>query len=173
MIETMRSTAVADAHPSGDERFTMIETSMKRHRHRPDALIEVLHTAQDIFGHLDRSVLLHVARGLRVPPSRVYGVASFYHLFRFAPKGTHQCTVCLGTACFVKGAANLLSTVEQTAGIHTGQMLAGGALSLDTARCVGACGIAPVVIFDGQISGNQTPETVAERVKGWLSHGPA
>jgi bidirectional [NiFe] hydrogenase diaphorase subunit len=169
----MSSTAAADAHPSGDERLKMVDTSMKRHRHRPDALIEVLHTAQDIFGHLDRSVLLHVAHGLHVPPSRVYGVASFYHLFRFEPRGTHRCTVCLGTACFVKGAANLLSTIEQTAGIRAGQMLAGGALSLDTTRCVGACGIAPVVIFDGQVGGHQTPETVAARVQSWLSHGPA
>jgi len=173
MIETAKSTAAADAHPSGDERFKMIDTSMKRHHNRPDALIEVLHTAQDIFGHLDHDILFYVASGLNLPPSLVYGVASFYHLFRFKPKGTHQCTVCLGTACFVKGGAGLLSAIEQAAGIHAGQMLADGALSLDTARCVGACGIAPVAIFDGQVAGHQTPETVAEHVKGWLSHGPA
>lgn len=173
MIEMTRSTAAADAHPSGDERFKMIETSMKRHRHRPDALIEVLHTAQDIFGHLDHDILLYVAHGLHLPPSRVYGVASFYHLFRFEPKGAHQCTVCLGTACFVKGGAGLLSAIEQASGIHGGQVLGDGRLSLDTARCVGACGIAPVVIFDGQVTGHQTPETVARRVTGWLNHGPA
>jgi bidirectional [NiFe] hydrogenase diaphorase subunit len=146
----------------------MIEASMKRHRHRPDALIEVLHTAQGLFGYLDRDILYHVARGLHLPPSRVYGVASFYHLFRFEPKGAHHCTVCLGTACFVKGAGRLLSTIEQVPGLR-----AGGAVSLDTARCVGACGIAPVVIFDGEVAGNQTPETVAERVKGWWPRGPA
>ncbi len=173
MIETIGRPAAADAHPSGDERFKMIDTAMKRHHHRPDALIEVLHTAQDIFGHLDDDILLYVAHGLNVSPSRVYGVASFYHLFRFNPKGEHQCTVCLGTACFVKGGANLLSAVEQTTGIHPGQILPGGALSLDTARCVGACGLAPVVIFDGKVCGNQTAETVVERVKGWVSHGAA
>ena len=173
MTETIRRAPVADAHPSGDERFKMIETSMKRNRHRPDALIEVLHTAQNIVGYLDHDVLLQVARGLHLPPSRVYGVASFYHLFRFEPRGVHQCTVCLGTACFVKGGASLLSAIEHVSGIHAGQIMADGAISLDTARCVGACGIAPVVIFDGQITGHQTPEAVAERVKGWSSHGPA
>ena len=100
-----RTAAAADAHPSGDERFHLIDTSMKRHHHRPDALIEVLHTAQELFGHLDHDILFYIARGLTLPPSRVYGVASFYHLFRFKPKGKHQCTVCLGTACYVNGAA--------------------------------------------------------------------
>ena len=171
MVET--TSTAAEGHPSGDERFKMIETSMKRHRHRPDALIEVLHTAQGIFGHLDREILFYVAGGLNLPLSRVYGVASFYHLFRFTPKGAHHCTVCLGTACFVKGGGDLLAAIEHAAGIHAGQMLADGALSLDTARCVGACGIAPVVIFDGQVTGDQTPETVAGHVKVWLSHGPA
>jgi bidirectional [NiFe] hydrogenase diaphorase subunit len=173
MVETTRDTAAADAHPSGDERFRMVDTALKRHRHRPDALIEVLHTAQEVFGHLDHDLLFYVAHGLNLAPGRVYGVASFYHLFRFQPKGAHQCTVCLGTACFVKGGANLLAAAEQTTGIHPGQVLPGGALSLDTARCVGACGLAPVVIFDGKVCGNQTAETVAGRVKGWLSHGTA
>ena len=173
MTPTATSARAAGAHPGSDERLKMIDTSMKRHRHRPDALIEVLHTAQGIFGHLDRDILYHVARGLNLPPSRVYGVASFYHLFRFEPKGAHHCTVCLGTACFVKGGGALLSMIEQAAGIRAGQLLADGAVSLDTARCVGACGIAPVVIFDGEVTGNQTPEKVAERVKGWVPHGPA
>ncbi len=169
----MNQTIAADAHPSGDERFRMIDTSMKRHHHRPDALIEVLHTAQKIFGHLDHDILFYVAHHLNLPPSRVFGVASFYHLFRFKPIGEHQCTVCLGTACFVKGGVSLLSAIEQATGIHPGQTLADGGLSLDTARCVGACGLAPVVIFDGNVCGNQNPEIVVKRVKGWLKHGPA
>ena len=145
---------------------------MKRHHHRPDALIEVLHTAQELFGHLDHDVLFYIARGLNLPPSRVYGVASFYHLFRFKPKGKHQCTVCLGTACYVKGGAELLSAIEHATGIHPGETLADGRLSLETARCFGACGIAPVVVFDGKVCGKQEPEMVRERVKGWLSRGP-
>jgi bidirectional [NiFe] hydrogenase diaphorase subunit len=172
MAQTIRTAAESDAHPSGDGRFQMLDTSMKRNHYRPDALIEVLHTAQDIFGHLDHDVLLYVARGLKLPPSRVYGVATFYHLFRFKARGEHQCTVCLGTACFVKGGADLLAVVEQATGIHAGQTLPDGRLSLDTARCLGACGIAPVVVFDGTVCGHQRPEVACERVKGWLSHGP-
>ena len=99
---------------------------MKRHHHRPDALIEVLHTAQELFGHLDQDILFYIARGLKLPPSRVYGVASFYHLFTFKPKGKHQCTVCLGTACYVKGGADLLSAIEHATGIHPGETLADG-----------------------------------------------
>ncbi len=170
MTET--TTAAADAHPSGDERFHLIDTSMKRHHHRPDALIEVLHTAQELFGHLDHDILFYIARGLTLPPSRVYGVASFYHLFRFKPKGKHQCTVCLGTACYVNGGAELLSAIEHATGIHPGDALADGRLSLETARCLGACGIAPVVVFDGKVCGKQDPDMVSDRVKGWLSRGP-
>src|SRR5690242_5519007 len=102
---TMAAAAKADLHPSGDDRFKMIDATMKRHHHLPDALIEVLHTAQEIFGHLDHDILLYVARGLKLPPSRVYGVATFYHFFTFHPKGEHTCVVCLGTACYVKGGA--------------------------------------------------------------------
>jgi bidirectional [NiFe] hydrogenase diaphorase subunit len=166
------SASVTNIHPSGDERFRMIDSSIKRHHHRPDALIEVLHTAQEIFGHLDSDILSYVARGLRLPPSRVYGVATFYHLFRFNRTGEHQCTVCLGTACYDKGGAELLLAIEEAAGIQPGQTRADGRVSLETARCVGTCWIAPLVIFDGEVCGRQEPEMVRERVKGWLSRGP-
>jgi bidirectional [NiFe] hydrogenase diaphorase subunit len=173
MTETRRGTApAAELHPSGDQRFQIIDTSMSRHHHRPDALIEALHAAQELFGHLDHDILLYVARGLKLPPSRVYGVATFYHLFTFKPKGKHHCTVCLGTACYVNGGAGLLAAIEAATGIHAGQTRADGRVSLDTARCVGACGIAPLVVFDGTVCGNQEPEMVQERVKGWLSSGP-
>src|SRR5262245_2847219 len=99
----------ADPHPSGDNRFKMLDATMKRHRHAPDALIEVLHTAQGLFGHLDNGLLFYVARGLKIPPSRVYGVATFYHFFTFTPKGEHTCVVCMGTACYVKGADALVA----------------------------------------------------------------
>src|SRR5882672_8114008 len=98
-------------HPSGDKRFKILDVTMKRHQYQPDALIEVLHKAQELFGFLDRDVLFYVARGLKQPPSRVYGVATFYHLFSLKPQGEHTCVVCMGTACFVKGADRLLRTV--------------------------------------------------------------
>ena len=86
---------------------------MKRHQFQPDALIEVLHTAQELFGYLEHDLLLYVAHGLKLPPSRVYGVATFYHFFTFSRKGEHTCVVCMGTACYVKGADALLAAVER------------------------------------------------------------
>ena len=96
--------AAAPSHPSGDKRFKMLDAAMKRHQFQPDALIEVLHTAQELFGYLEHDLLFYVARGLKLPPSRVYGVATFYHFFSLKPQGEHTCVVCMGTACYVKGA---------------------------------------------------------------------
>lgn len=155
-------------HPSGDKRFKILDVTMKRHQHQPDALIEVLHKAQELFGFLDLGVLLYVARSLQLPLSRVYGVATFYHLFSLKPQGAHTCVVCMGTACFVKGADRLLRTVEEAAHVKAGETTADRKLSLLTARCIGACGIAPVVVFDGATSGQQTAEAVARQLKGWL-----
>ncbi|ESA37689.1 nad -dependent nickel-iron dehydrogenase diaphorase component subunit [Leptolyngbya sp. Heron Island J] len=142
---------------------------MKQHQYRPDALIEVLHRAQKLFGYLDTNLLLHIAQRLKLPPSRVYGVATFYHFFSLAPKGIHSCVVCLGTACYVKQAAQLLSCLENATGIKAGETTADGQLSLMTARCLGACGIAPTVVFDEQLEGHQTLERVTQRLKSCLS----
>src|SRR5262249_34017647 len=97
---------------------------MKRHQFQPDALIEILHKAQGLFGLLDTPVLRHVARGLKLPPSRVYGVATFYPLFTLKPQGEHSCVVCMGTACFVKGADQILKAVEDVAGVKSGSTTA-------------------------------------------------
>jgi bidirectional [NiFe] hydrogenase diaphorase subunit len=158
----------ASEHPSGDNRFKLLEATMKRHQYQPDALIEVLHKAQELFGFLSGDLLLMIAHRLRLPPSRVYGVATFYHFFSLAPQGEHTCVVCMGTACFVKGAASMLAALEHEAGIKAGETTADRRLSLLTARCLGACGIAPAVVFDGAVAGNQGAEQALERVKGWL-----
>jgi bidirectional [NiFe] hydrogenase diaphorase subunit len=155
-------------HPSGDKRFKILDVAMKRQQYQPDALIEVLHKAQELFGFLDLDVLLYVARGLKQPPSRVYGVATFYHLFSLKPQGEHTCVVCMGTACFVKGADRLLKMVEEMAHLKAGETTADHKLSVLTARCIGACGIAPAVVYDGKTAGQQTPEAVAGHLKGWL-----
>ena len=96
-----------------DKRFKLVESTMKRHQYRSDALIEVLHTAQEVFGCLTPELLLTIARSLKLPPSWVYGVATFYHFFSLTPKGEHSCVVCLGTACYVKGAGSVLAGLEQ------------------------------------------------------------
>jgi bidirectional [NiFe] hydrogenase diaphorase subunit len=159
-------------HPSGDKRFKLLEAAIKRHQYRADALLEVLHTAQELFGHLANDLLLHIAHSLRLPPSRVYGVATFYHFFSLAPKGEHSCVVCLGTACFVKGAATLMAALEQQCGIKAGETTRDRKVSLLTARCLGACGLAPAVVFDGAVAGNLDAKHALERVKGWQTNGP-
>jgi bidirectional [NiFe] hydrogenase diaphorase subunit len=157
------------AHPSGDNRFKLLEATMKRHQYQPDALIEVLHKAQELFGFLSTDLLLTIAHRLRLPPSRVYGVATFYHFFSLEQQGEHNCTVCLGTACYVKGAAALLAALEQELGIKAGTTTADNQLSLMTARCLGACGIAPAVVFDGAVAGHQIPEETLRRLKERLA----
>jgi len=158
------------AHPSGDKRFKILETHIKRFQFKQDALIEVLHRAQELFGYLDDGLLIYVAQNLKLPPSRVYGVATFYHFFHLKPNGEHTCVVCMGTACYVKGADRLLAALEQEAAVKAGETTRDGKLSLLTARCIGACGIAPAVVYDGAVTPRQTPEEALNRVKGWLHH---
>jgi bidirectional [NiFe] hydrogenase diaphorase subunit len=158
-------------HASGDKRFKILEAHIKKHQFKQDALIEVLHKAQELFGFLDDDLLLFVAYRLKLPTSRVYGVATFYHFFTLKPKGQHTCVVCMGTACYVRGADKLLSAVEQTTGIKAGETTPDGKVSLLTARCIGACGIAPAVVYDGTVTPRQTPDSVLAHVKGWTGHG--
>ncbi len=173
VVRKRRETGSAPAaHPSGDKRFKILETAMKRHQHKADALIEVLHTAQELFGYLENDLLLFIAHSLKLPPSRVYGVATFYHYFTLKPKGAHTCVVCMGTACYVKGADRVLAAIEDHAQVKAGGTTADGQLSLLTARCIGACGIAPAVVFDNVVTPRVTPESALNQVKGWLSHGP-
>jgi bidirectional [NiFe] hydrogenase diaphorase subunit len=168
--EGISSVAPTD-HPSGDKRFKMLDAAMKRHQHQPSALIEVLHTTQELFGHLDTDLLLYIAHSLKLPPSRVYGVATFYHFFTFTPKGAHTCVVCLGTACYIKGAARVQAAIEQRFHVRAGETSADGQVSLLTARCLGTCGLAPVVVFDGTVAGHLTAESALQHVEEWAAHG--
>lgn len=171
-MPTPKPAAPAPAkHPSGDKRFKLLEVAMKKHQFRPDALIEVLHAAQELFGYLELDLLLFIARNLKLPPSRVYGVATFYHFFALKPKGKHTCVVCTGTACYVKGADGLLSALQKDAGVGPGETSPDGNLSVLTARCLGACGIAPAVVLDGTVKGHETPAALLAHVKGWVPGG--
>jgi len=158
-------------HASGDKRFKILEVHMKKHQFRQDALIEVLHKAQELFGYLEDDLLLFVAVKLKLPPSRVYGVATFYHFFQLKPQGQHACVVCMGTACYVKGADKIIAAITGQHQIRPGETTADNKFSLLTARCIGACGIAPAVVYDGTVTPRQTPSMALEKVKGWLTHG--
>jgi bidirectional [NiFe] hydrogenase diaphorase subunit len=157
-------------HASGDKRFKILEAHIKKFQGRQDSLIEVLHKAQELFGYLEDDLLLFVAYRLKLPPSRVYGVATFYHFFTLKPQGAHTCVVCLGTACYVKGSDKVLSAIEKAARIKSGETTADRQLSLLTARCIGACGIAPAVVYDGAVTPRQSPESALEHLKEWLPH---
>jgi len=157
------------AHPSGDKRFKLLDVAVKRHQNRPDALIELLHAAQELFGYLDDDVLIYVGRSLGVPLSRVYGVATFYNFFSLKPKGEHTCVVCLGTACYVKGSGAILNALQAAQGVRAGETTADGKLSLVTARCIGACGLAPAVVFDDETVGKVTAGNALARVARWTA----
>ena len=123
----------------------------QRRQYRSDELIEALHKAQEKYGHLSVEHLGQLAEQLQLPPSLVYGVASFYHAFRLLPRGEHHCTVCTGTSCHLLGGTALLQKLENNFGIHCGETSADGSLSLDSVRCLGVCGMAPLVVLDGRI----------------------
>lgn len=154
-------------HASGDRRFKALDMTMKRNHYQPDALIEVLHKAQEAFGFLEEDVLIYIARGLKLPLSKVYGVATFYHLFSLKPSGAHTCVVCLGTACYVKGSNKIVEALQKELGIEVGQTTPDGKVSLMAARCLGACGIAPAVVFDGTVAGKLDETATLAAVKKW------
>jgi len=141
------------AAPNDDKRWKIVETRMRRMGDRPAALIEALHAAQEAFGYLDEDALHYVGDTLRVPHSRVYGVATFYSFFTLKPQGEHTCVVCTGTACYINGAKDILAALEHSIGVKPKQTTADGKVSVLTARCVGACSLAPAVIVDGDVKG--------------------
>lgn len=169
----VKKAAAAFTPPKDDPRFEQLEATLKRHQFRQDALIEVLHAAQKLFGFLKPTLLHFVAHKLKLPPSRVFGVATFYHLFTLEPRGRHTCIICTGTACYVKGANDLLDAVSQAAGIEPGQTTPDGELTLRTVCCLEPCGIAPVAVLDNVVHGHETSETLVRQVKGWLASGTA
>lgn len=143
--------------PEQEERLRKV---IAAHKGKPGATMPVLQAAQEIFGYLPEEVQIMVAEGLDIPLSEVYGVATFYALFSLNPKGKYQISVCLGTACYVKGAADVLAAVEQKLSIAPGGITPDGLFSLDACRCIGACGLAPVMQVNEDTHGRLTPEKI-------------
>jgi bidirectional [NiFe] hydrogenase diaphorase subunit len=161
------------ALPSADKRWKLVEATVRRHGAAGHSLIECLHTAQESFGYLDETALRYVAAALHLPLSKVYGVATFYQFFTLKPQGEHNCVVCLGTACYIKGAPALLEAVGEKYGVKPGQTTPDNKLSLLTARCVGSCGIAPAVVFDGNVVGKMDRSETLKRIEQLVtSHDP-
>lgn len=160
-------------HPSGDERYSTIDQTIKRFNSEKDALLEVLNSAQETFGYLSRDLLVYISTHLSVPLSQVYGVATFYHMFTFTPLGVNNCIVCTGTACHVKGSDNIVQQLLKDHNLQIGETTPDGLLSVTTARCLGSCGLAPVVVINGQVSGKETPDSVLRKVTEVVSHSTA
>lgn len=129
------------------------------------ALISVLYEAQHIFGYLSKEVMLFIADGLGVPAAKIYGVVTFYSYFTTEPKGRCQLKVCMGTACFVRGSEKIMRGLEKELGIGRGQTTADRKFSLDSLRCVGACGLAPVVLADEKVYGKLEADDVSKIIQ--------
>lgn len=149
--------------PPADTAYLQVDRALKRAQYSQDALIEVLHAAQETFGFLSDDTMSYIAHELKLPPSWVYGVATFYHFFNLKPQGEHTCTICMGTACFVKRAGDIVETLEKHFSIKAGETTADGKLSVNVARCLGNCGLAPMIILDGEVLARQNPEAMLEK----------
>jgi NADH:ubiquinone oxidoreductase subunit E len=125
-------------------------------------LISVLHKVQDHFGFLGKEHMDAVSVLMQIPSAKVSGVASFYHFFNFTPRGKHRVSLCMGTACFVKGAGHVLDKIKELLGIDVGQTTPDAQFSIDVARCVGACALAPVMIVDEKVYAQVKPDQVAK-----------
>ena len=132
----------------------------RRQTHSDSYLISVLQKIQNRFGYLSKESMDEVSELLQVPSARVTGVATFYHFFSFTPKGQHRVTVCMGTACFVRGAGKVLDRVKELLAIEDGETTKDGKFSLESARCLGACALAPIMVVDGRVYGNVKAEDV-------------
>ncbi len=153
------------------EQEAALKEVIANHHDQPGGLMPVLQEAQGIYGYLPLEVQNMVADGLGISLSEVYGVATFYSQFSLTPKGKHKISVCLGTACYVKGSAKILEAVETQLGIKSGECTADGLFSIDSCRCVGACGLAPVMTIDEEVYGRLVPDQVAKILESYKEGG--
>lgn len=159
---------VPDLAAENDPRFKTLLRTMRRHYYQPDALLEVLHVAQEVYGYLDKGVLRAIARELQLPASHVYGVATFYSFFSHEPPGEHRVEVCMGTTCYMKGGGALLKALERETGVRSGETTPDGKLSLRAVRCPGTCGGAPIVVVDGDVYAEADVESVLNHLRPWI-----
>ena len=160
MSESQTIAPSMTTHPSGDVRFASLDETILRYNHEPTALIQVLHAAQHLFGFLSADVLRYVAAALKLPLSQVYGVVTFYHFFTMVPRGKHQILVCTGTSCHVRGSKTILERLEQQLGIKEGETTKDNLFSLDSARCIGACALAPAIAIGDDVYGKLSPDKI-------------
>ncbi|HHY46753.1 MAG TPA: NADH-quinone oxidoreductase subunit NuoE [Firmicutes bacterium] len=148
-----------------DDRWEKLDEIIEKHRAKQGALIPILHEAQELFGCLSEDVQLKVAHALGISPAEVYGVATFYSFFTLKPRGKHKIAVCLGTACYVRGASELVRALKEELGVEVNGTTKDGRFTLEVVRCLGACGLAPVMMIGDNVYGRVKPEKIPEILK--------
>ena len=143
------------------DKYAALQQVIDELKNEPGALMPIMQRAQDIFGYLPEDVQNIIAKGLDIPVSDVYGVATFYAQFNLEPKGKYIISVCLGTACYVKGAQLVLDELEKVLGVPAGSTTPDGLFTLNATRCLGACGLAPVIMVNDDVYGRLTPDQIA------------
>jgi len=143
----------------------MLEKILKDHKYQESALLEILHSAQEIYGYLDKDLLMDISGSLNLPPSHVFGVTTFYSFFKLRKPGEHVVTGCLGTACYVKDVEQIMEAIEDEFNLKRGGSTSDGKLSLLITRCIGACAMAPNIVVDNEVIGKATKEIVIEKIK--------
>ena len=151
-----------------DNRRELLEKVLREHNYQESALLEILHSAQEIYGYLDKDLLMDISGSLNIPPSHVYGVTTFYSFFKLRKPGEHIVTGCLGTACYVRGVEQIMEAIEEEFNLKRGGSTADGKLSLFITRCIGACAMAPNIVVDDEVIGKATEEMVIERIRSVL-----
>lgn len=131
-------------------------------RDKPGNLIMILHKVQEVYGYVPRQIAMKVAKELDQPLAKIYGVITFYHLFRLKSAGKHTIKVCIGTACYLKGADMIIEELQSLLGIHVGETTGDGRFSLEGVRCLGCCGLAPVVMIDSDVYGDVDKSKLAD-----------
>lgn len=161
----MATTQANDAVATDDQKLAQLKefiAQTQKDEHPDSFLIAVLHRAQELYSYLPVPVMDEIAHEMGIPTAHIWGVATFYHYFNLTPPGQHVISICLGTACYVRGAAQILQTLRDELKIDMGQVTPDGLFSLQPARCLGACGLAPVVMIDDKIHGELTPKKMIQ-----------
>ncbi|PMQ01639.1 MAG: NADH-quinone oxidoreductase subunit E [Dictyoglomus sp. NZ13-RE01] len=148
-----------------------VEKILDKYAGSSGTLIMILHAIQEKFGYLPKEALEMVSNRMRIPLSEIYGVVTFYSFFRLEPQGKHVIRLCMGTACYVKGAADLLTALEQM-GLKEGKVTEDGYYSLDLVRCIGACSMAPALMIDDEVYGRLTPNKVKKLLEDFRKENP-
>lgn len=149
------------------DRVQKLTEFIKENKSKKGILMMALHETQDLFGYIPLEIMELISKELKIPLSEIYGVATFYSQFSLVPKGENVIGVCLGTACYVKGGQDILAKLEEMLGIGVGQTTPDGKFSIDATRCLGSCGLAPVMMINDQIYGKLTLEKVEEIINSY------